>query len=71
METTSSPVANATIAQNGLNPETIETIWQMGVASFGCTDNQIVIPKHMALNLSDDNVNDLKTRFRYGSPQFN
>lgn len=48
----------------GLGEEQIEIMWQMGVASLASNNNQLVIPNFMAVQLSEKNVNDLKTRFR-------
>jgi hypothetical protein len=56
--------ARANAGTTGLGKEQLEIIWQMGVASFASTNNQLIIPSFMAVKLSDEDVNDLKTRFR-------
>ncbi|KAK5420033.1 hypothetical protein LTR06_001503 [Exophiala xenobiotica] len=55
--------ARANAGTTGLGKEQLEIIWQMGVASFASTNNQLIIPSFMAVKLSDEDVNDLKTRF--------
>lgn len=48
----------------GLSKEHIDFIWQMGAASLASNDNELVIPQFVASSLSEENLADLKSRFR-------
>ncbi|EXJ82276.1 hypothetical protein A1O3_06089 [Capronia epimyces CBS 606.96] len=60
MESVSS-LASAESAQ--ITKDELEVIWQMGVASMVSNNEQMVIPKYVAIKLSEENIDDLKARF--------
>ncbi|OQV10181.1 hypothetical protein CLAIMM_14216 [Cladophialophora immunda] len=67
MEDISNPVLDAKGQPNsvpvGLSKAQMDIMWQMGVASFTANKNELVIPYFMAINLSEANITDLRSRF--------
>ena len=70
MEGTSASVGDAWAQANpdlvGLSKQELEIIWQMSMAYLPTNNNELVVPNFMAVSLSEENINDLKDRFRYG-----
>lgn len=68
METVAPSVGAIDIDANsvhvGFSNDEIEVLWQMSVAYLPSNNNEMVIPKYLAVKLSEENINVLKVRFR-------
>jgi hypothetical protein len=42
----------------------VDTIWEMGSSTLLQTNNQLLVPERLAVNLSDAQIMELKSRLR-------
>ena len=56
--------ASATSIPMGVPNAQLDVIWEMSVASLSTNNDELVIPQFVALKLSQENMEDLKSRFR-------
>lgn len=58
-------MANTNPNRVGYTKEQIEVVWQMSRPSMTENNCEMVLPKFVAMKLTEENINDLKARFRH------
>jgi len=54
-----------TLAAEGMTQKQLDVVWEMGVASFPINNGELVLPEVVVSALSKDNLEYLKSRYRY------